>query len=854
MGAAALPPTAHLPPAAAAPAGTVDNPTPRPSSLPQLPFASPARPTPASDNPSSSLSCNQPISCVTETSRMRPYIRPHASFYALREGAGSSGDMKTRGDVADDEQQYEFAEKSRQEHRAINQVQAFNGSQKLASNDEHHEMGTEEDQLVQDSELMYGLRQNPKRSRRFADQDASSEEDTNMALRGNEADDQDANLIATVTRPVSVISYKKSMFTKLQEKAPAACTECGREFSSWKALFGHMRCHPEREWRGIQPPAEYSNMHRGPSKGKSYGNGDSKRYIIMKSLQPAIKHCSQRRIEHIKHFKPCKSPRDDAAMAMKLASEGDDSLLGCFKENHELQWSASRTQAMLEEEDESETESIEATYMSNQIEEEEGKSLNLSASLPRGKRSKRSHFTIKSLRSVQDQLAAEVSHDEKSKPAKKEDLEMATCLVMLAFAGSHTEISKQEAKGAALSKEEANLVDATDDDEGSIGNQLRLTWNRNNVCSTIEPRTFDGISNIDSNISSKDGALIVGDGEGGKYECTACKRIFKSHQALGGHRASHKKVKGCFAKTAGDADASPSYHKEGVSGVTDFLGTCMLSLAGSCSKDQSAAASYAPLEPLSMAELYRAGYCEDITGAISTSPGHDTKNAVVEGPVITTASNAAESGHLHLLLNGMDMAAASKSSKLALHNNSSKYHQCSICQRVFSSGQALGGHKRCHWAADKTSGNLAIAERGLMSVRSDMALGSGVPQTAVSAMACVATPASASKLRFFARSMIPEDVATHHVKALGIDLNLPAPPDQENDGIFKPKMSGAAQLGSLLSLGQTSSVTIHEAPISGFADEDALHRASDHASVMSVASSPSSTTSNVPNSESAGPC
>ncbi|CAM6007296.1 unnamed protein product, partial [Sphagnum balticum] len=40
---------------------------------------------------------------------------------------------------------------------------------------------------------------------------------------------------------------------------------------------------------------------------------------------------------------------------------------------------------------------------------------------------------------------------------------------------------------------------------------------------------------------ASDNESMQGVGPRMKYECTTCKRIFKSHQALGGHRASHKK-------------------------------------------------------------------------------------------------------------------------------------------------------------------------------------------------------------------------------------------------------------------------------------------------------------------------
>ncbi|GMI99082.1 hypothetical protein HRI_003577500 [Hibiscus trionum] len=108
----------------------------------------------------------------------------------------------------------------------------------------------------------------------------------------------------------------------------------------------------------------------------------------------------------------------------------------------------------------------------------------------------------------------------------------------------------------------------------------------------------------------------------GLFECKACKKVFNSHQALGGHRASHKKVKGCFAARLDQMDDSQADEDPDVMPHEEFFPT----------------KSRSPLQ---------------FDQGTSTTP-------------------------LNL-------------------KRKSKVHECSICHRVFSSGQALGGHKRCHW-------------------------------------------------------------------------------------------------------------------------------------------------------------
>ncbi|KAK4267792.1 hypothetical protein QN277_024526 [Acacia crassicarpa] len=125
------------------------------------------------------------------------------------------------------------------------------------------------------------------------------------------------------------------------------------------------------------------------------------------------------------------------------------------------------------------------------------------------------------------------------------------------------------------------------------------------------------------------------------FECKACKKVFNSHQALGGHRASHKKVKGCFAARPHNLDE-----------VSTVIA------------DDDAITQEDPLFPTN----------------------HNSNN-----------SNST----LHLDHGSNNNNAPSSKRK-------SKVHECSICRRVFLSGQALGGHKRCHWITSTAPDTLTL--------------------------------------------------------------------------------------------------------------------------------------------------
>ncbi|KAJ1281696.1 hypothetical protein BS78_04G325700 [Paspalum vaginatum] len=167
------------------------------------------------------------------------------------------------------------------------------------------------------------------------------------------------------------------------------------------------------------------------------------------------------------------------------------------------------------------------------------------------------------------------------------------------------------------------------------------------------------------------------------YECRTCNKCFPTFQALGGHRASHKKPRLATGGAEDDGAAASTKPQHGKPPTTT-----------------TTAAASPPPHPLQQPHI-------DVVAVFR--------------PDVATA----------LSLN----TATSSSVKL-------RVHECSICGAEFGSGQALGGHMRRHRPLNN-------------------------------APAVVATTADTSSNKKEATTSIN----------LELDLNLPAPSDEESGGL-----------------------------------------------------------------------
>lgn len=190
------------------------------------------------------------------------------------------------------------------------------------------------------------------------------------------------------------------------------------------------------------------------------------------------------------------------------------------------------------------------------------------------------------------------------------------------------QMNKRSSKSEKYDHEDNNYYYGSSEEEEDLANCLVMLSNKSFILSKEENKAKE--------VEIK----------GNMFQCKACKKVFNSHQALGGHRASHKKVKGCYA--------------------SKFVTNSSLNEDNNFQEDHNL-------------------------------NNHDEINFMQSD---SSEPVAATGGGLEFEFPPSTTNSSSK--------GKSKEHECSICHRIFSSGQALGGHKRCHWLTSNLPDNSII--------------------------------------------------------------------------------------------------------------------------------------------------
>ncbi|ESQ34087.1 hypothetical protein EUTSA_v10010032mg [Eutrema salsugineum] len=104
-----------------------------------------------------------------------------------------------------------------------------------------------------------------------------------------------------------------------------------------------------------------------------------------------------------------------------------------------------------------------------------------------------------------------------------------------------------------------------------------------------------------------------------------------------------------------------------------------------------------PLSPVTTAEkssssIYKCTVCDKSFSSYQALGGHKASHRKNLSQTLSGGGGDDQS-----------TSAATTTTSAAVITGSGKSHVCSICNKSFTSGQALGGHKRCHYEGDKSS-------------------------------------------------------------------------------------------------------------------------------------------------------